>query len=48
MEDKLKEKNMKKIKKNPKPMSKNANLPKFLIRMFLKYFENFHTFYDEK
>jgi hypothetical protein len=38
----------KKNQKNPKPMNKNANLPKFLIRIFIKYVDKFKNMYVKK
>lgn len=29
-------------------MNKNANLPKFLIRIFIKYIDRFRDFYEKK
>ena len=37
-----------KKKKDAKPMNKNANLPKFLIRIFIKYVEKFKEHYIRK
>ena len=37
-----------KRKKEAKPMNKNANLPKFLIRIFIKYVERFKEQYIKK
>jgi hypothetical protein len=34
--------------KHPKPMNKNANLPKFLIRIFIKYVDKFKNMYAKK
>lgn len=35
-------------KKESKPMNKNANLPKFLIRIFIKYVERFKNLYVKR
>ena len=37
-----------KNEKHPKPMNKNANLPKFLIRIFIKYVDRFKTMYVKR
>lgn len=34
--------------KPPKPMNKNANLPKFLIRIFIKYLDKYKQMYIKK
>lgn len=34
--------------KHPKPMNKNANLPKFLIRIFIKYVDKFKSMYVKR
>lgn len=41
-------KGTKKNPKHPKPMNKNANLPKFLIRIFIKYVDKFKNMYVKK